>query len=276
MFPQHFPQDHRAYVREELELRQKRRPAYSMRAFARDLEVSPSFLCEFLAGRQGLSRERTVWIAEKLKLTAEQAEHFQDLIEAKFALNADKKKLAKFRAQQRNRNSDSHLSLENFHLIADWYHFALLEILGVPGPQKSMKQIARLIDVPEADLKEASARLLRLGLLKKDGDRLTPVDDTTSAGGEIPDRAIRLSHQQTLAMHAAAVDRKEYTERENVSVTFSIAAQDWPKLRKEIQQSVMNVVARFAGVEAPKDQVVSLGLQAITLLDLETSPKAEV
>lgn len=276
MFPQHFPQDHRAYVRQELELRQKRRPAYSMRAFARDLEVSPSFLCEFLAGRQGLSRERTVWIAEKLKLTSEQSEHFHDLVESKFALRAEKKKLAKFRAQQRARNSDSHLSLEKFHLIADWYHFALLEILGAAGPARTMKQISKLLDVPETELKAAATRLQRLGLLKKDGDRLVPVDDNTSVGDEVPARAIRLSHQQTLAMHAAAVDRKEYTERENVSVTFSIAAQDWPKLRKEIQQSVMNVVARFAGVEAPKDQVVSLALQAITLLDLETPPKADL
>lgn len=273
MIPGHFPLDHTAYVRQELEQRQKRRTQYSLRAFARDLEISPSFLCEFLAGRQGVSKARVAWIASKIGLSDEQSEHFWDTVQARFAQSTSVRNAAAFRAGQRAKSPDSHLSLERFHVIADWYHFALLEILGLPNAPRSLKEISRSLGVTITDLEGAIARLTRLELLEAVGEgearTYRPTTQVTTVGEEVPSGAIQASHQQALRMHADQAAVKNYRDRENLSVSFSVLASEWPSLRKDVQKAVMEVVARYSGKDEPKDQVISLAMQMITWLEPE-------
>src|SRR5262245_32015851 len=92
-----FPPDPRQYLKSELELRQQRRPQYSLRAFARDLNMSPSTLSDFFHGKLGLSRERVRHVGEKLRLSEAQQEHLNDLLESRFARKNEDRKAAKWR-----------------------------------------------------------------------------------------------------------------------------------------------------------------------------------
>jgi len=268
--------DHTAYVRQELELRQKRRMQYSMRAFARDLEISPSFLCEFLAGRQGVSKARAAWISDKIKLSEDQREHFWDMLQARFAPSVHIKSASAYRVQQRAKSPTSHLSLERFHLIADWYHFALLELLELPNAPTDNEALAKLLDISALEVEGAIRRLELLGLLTvtQDGDQRSFKTTTqlTTVGEEISNQAIQASHQQMLRMQADAVERKPFSQRENLSVSFSVAQKDWPAMRKEMQKAMMDVVSKFNGTTEPKDQVVAMAMQMITLVETPENP----
>lgn len=58
----------RTALKEVLAQRKEKNPSYSLRAFARHLSMSPSFLCEVASGRKGLSRERAEQLRVKLGL----------------------------------------------------------------------------------------------------------------------------------------------------------------------------------------------------------------
>ena len=81
MIQDYLPKDASSYLQEELALRKARRPQYSLRAFARDLGMSPSALSEFLAGQQGMSKDRAVgiggeaWNQEALPIPAHRPWH---------------------------------------------------------------------------------------------------------------------------------------------------------------------------------------------------------
>jgi uncharacterized protein (TIGR02147 family) len=265
-----FPNDARVYVRQELELRKQRRPQYSLRAFARDLEMSASFLCEFLAGRQGLSKARSLWIAEKIKLTEEQRAHFWDLIEAKFGQSKDLKNAASVRAAKRSKSESNYLSLDRFRLMADWYHFVLLELVGLHKVSLSLEDMAQILAIPKAQVSEALLRLQSLGLLLVEHGDGAPIyraaNETTFVGGEVSERAVQLAHQQSLGWHADAVDRKDFSERENMTVSFAVAQSDWTALRKAIQDAMLSEINKFAANTKPKDQVVALTMQMVTLV----------
>ncbi|MGE4132964.1 MAG: TIGR02147 family protein [Bdellovibrionales bacterium] len=270
MIPHYFPKDPRFYLRQELELRQKRRPQYSLRAFARDMEISPSFLCEFLAGRQGLSRERVEWLGGKLGLSSEQQEHFWDLIESKFGRSPSVRKSARVRLAQRTQDDQGNLSLEKFRLIAEWYHFALLEILGLPESRYTNLELAEILGISSAEVREAIHRLASLGLLELstvNGVSLIKVcDEVTSTVEQGASRAIQIAHQQTLQLHADQIEHKSIEERETLSVCLSIAQSDWEDLRRELKESVLKVLTKFATREVSADQVVSFTMQGMTLL----------
>jgi transcriptional regulator with XRE-family HTH domain len=58
-------------IETEFQLRAKRNPSYSLRSFARDLEVSPSYLSRLFRGKHEISREMAQRILENLKVAAE-------------------------------------------------------------------------------------------------------------------------------------------------------------------------------------------------------------
>lgn len=268
MIPNFYPTDPRFYLREELGLRQARRPQYSLRAFARDLEMSPSFLCEFLAGRQGISRERVHWLAKKLNLPDEQREHFWDLVEAKFGRSPESKKSANVRVVQRSRNQKGKLSLERFRLIADWYNLVILEILSLPDRKYGTKALAEILGISDKEVKSSLARLKLLGLIAESEDgAITVSEDVTSTEENGPNDAIRLAHQQMLQMHAAQTEKKTIAARESLSIAFGIADADWSDFRRELKEAIVNVASKYSNRENKKDQVVCLSAQALTLLE---------
>jgi len=68
--------DFRDVLRRELQNRQQKNPAYSMRAFARDLDLSASGLSEVLSGKHSLSLRRAITVSKKLGLSEEHADAF--------------------------------------------------------------------------------------------------------------------------------------------------------------------------------------------------------
>lgn len=273
MIPDFFPLDARFYLREELNRRQTRRPQYSLRAFARDLEMSPSFLCEFLAGRQGLSRERVHWLAKKLDFPDEQREHFWDLIESRFGRSSESKKAAGVRVVQRSKSHDSKMSLEKFRLVAEWYNFVILEILGLPENDYSPKAMAEILGISEKEVKQAFTRLKNLGLIEEskiDGQsRWTPTEDVTSTEEAGSCEAIQFAHQQMLRMHADQTEKLGIDRRESLSVTFSLADSDWPDFRRELKEALISVISKYGMRDGTKDQVACLSAQVIKLLEEE-------
>lgn len=272
MIPNFFPADHRIYLREELHLRQSRRPQYSMRAFARDLEMSPSFLCEFLAGRQGLSKERVLWVSRKLNLSCEQCEHFWDLVEAKFGRTAEVKKAAEFRVLQKTKNESNHLSLERFHVIADWYHFPLLEIIGLAKRHYAFKELAEILDISEANVEAAMIRMKSIGLVEEEFTdfgtaKYNVKSEYTMAGDEGEHHAIQIAHQQFLNKQAQFVETKPLSERENLDVTFRLTQAEWMNLCNDLRTAMMGVIAKYADSQSDKNQVACLTMQMVTLLN---------
>lgn len=69
----------RVILQQTLQSKQKKNSRYSLRAFARDLRVSPSFLSEVLNGKYGISRQLARQIAERLGFDAKESAHFCEL-----------------------------------------------------------------------------------------------------------------------------------------------------------------------------------------------------
>lgn len=241
-----YPPDARQYLKAELELRQQRRPQYSLRAFARDLSMSPSTLSDFLHGKLGLSKDRVRFIGEKLNLSTDQQDHFCDLLEVRFARKPEDRKAAKWRVANRIKSQSSHLPLESLQIVADWYHMAILELLEIDDKYQEPTELAKRLRVPTNRIKHAIERLLKVGLLQQQGDRLVVTDASTVAGDEIPSSAIRQMHLQVLGLTEQALEEQSYPDRDDLSVFFTIRKKDYPELQRELRRVIMDTLNRFS------------------------------
>jgi plasmid maintenance system antidote protein VapI len=93
--------NYRDFILRELERRQKKNPSYSLRAFARDLEMPSSRLSEILNRKMGLSEARAINLAERLNLSQPEKEYFIDLALSEHARSAVMKEMALRRVKAR-------------------------------------------------------------------------------------------------------------------------------------------------------------------------------
>lgn len=77
--------DYRQYLLRELDSRTNKNPQYSLRSFARDLDLSPSRLSEILNHKQGISFAAAKKLMEKINLGSEEKDLFCALVEMEHA-----------------------------------------------------------------------------------------------------------------------------------------------------------------------------------------------
>ncbi len=251
--------DAREYLKFEHELRRARRPSYSMRAFARDLEVSPSSLNDFLKGRVGMSADRIERIAIALRWSDRRKDHFQDLIAAKYEKDVGAKLSAQTRIRSRLKDGTFGLSVEAFRAISDWHHLVILEICDCRD-QLDTAGIAHELSLDVPTIQKAVKRLISLGLLEKTARGLKPIESTSHFGDDAPSDAIVSFHCQVMQLAQKALQEKSPSEREALSIIFSINAGDLDKMNAEIKKSVMAIINRYAQHEI-KNHIHAVGLQ---------------
>lgn len=171
---QDLPQnDYKVILKEELAARCRTNPRYSLRAFARDLKLAPSRLSEILSGKQGLSRPAAERIAKALGYAPGEMERFCDLVEAMHARSKKSRDSAKLRLKKLELPSEAvQLHHDTVKTIADWYHFAILELTNTADFRSDSKWIARRLGISEFEVQLALDRLTRLNLITLKGGKI--------------------------------------------------------------------------------------------------------
>ncbi len=109
--------DYRQRLKLELEQRLSLNPRYSLRAFARDLGISPSRLSHVLKGKFGLSESAGEGIAAKLGLNATETGAFVNSISAQHGRSGIRRETARRRLESL-RKEITELTADSFMLIS--------------------------------------------------------------------------------------------------------------------------------------------------------------
>lgn len=250
------------YLKHELANRQVRRPAYSLRAFARDLDLSPSTLSELLNGKVGISPTKGEILAKKLKLEAPHDDHFKDLISAQFARSHKERQEARLRIDARKRSDQILLSLDKFALIADWQHFAILELVELDEKYHKVSAITKALKLPSNIVRESVGRLVRLGELDNSGPMWKTKTAVTFVGEEIPSAALKKYHTQALRRAEEALYSQDLKEREFQTSFFSIDSADLPLIKADLTRMRKELIKKY-GHSPTKNKVYSFGLQLV-------------
>lgn len=260
--------DYREILRRELETRCARKRGYSLRAFARDLEISPPSLSLILNGRQGLSVSAARRIAERLSLSPHEAGLFCVSVESEHARSAKQRQLARSRLKNYDTTGTT-LGLDSFRLMSDWYHFAILELTETSAFQSTPKWIARALGISENTAKAAIARLLRLGLLEARDGVLRQTKGFVATPSGVPSDALRKFHSQILgkaeeALFTQAVDMRDFS-----AIVMPISRQDLPWAKEQIKIFRRSLMERLEQAQT-KDRVYSLSIQLFSLQEEPT------
>ena len=246
----------------ELNLRKSSNTGYSLRAFARDLGISRSRLSEILSGKGGVSLDYAKGILQNLKLSEREEELF--LILAKRD-HGKSKKLRHLGEEEYKEfcetNRYSQLQSEEFRVISDWYHFAIMAIMELDDFDGSIGFIHSKIDLDPATVENAIERLSSLGFVSFEKNKyfLQAMNLKTSSG--IRSRAIQSSHKQKLKHVENCLDTVPVELRDVTSITMSVSKDRLPEAKERIKNFRRELASFLEGGE--KDSVYDLNIQLV-------------
>lgn len=204
-----------------LQERKSRNPNYSLRAFARSLDISPAQLSQLISGKRNFTAPILKSISEKLSLSPNEERR---LFESSFFSNASKLFVEKNKLQ---------LKEDQFKLISDWYHFAILSLSKIKGATTDPKWISERLGITVKDAKTAVNRLQRLGIIR-DSKALVQITQPISVTSEIPSSAIQNYHKQILELGLKKLETIHPDKRDYSAMTMAIDPKKISNVRKMI------------------------------------------
>ena len=248
----------------EMNRRIERNPRYSLRAFARLLRVSPSYLSMLFSGKRQLNEKMLLRFCHSLALGPDEVAKQQVYLRVERGLNSNA-------ADNSSAQSEySTLSLDQFSAISDWSHFAILEILRLKNFVPSTKWVAGALAIPEYQVLGAVERLQNLGLLKIDENgkwicagSFSNIDRRVLAAGK------RRLQQKLLEQSIEALENTPIELRDHTSMTMSVHMDRLPgaiELIKKFRRQLCSYMEEGAN----PDEVYQLQISLFPVTDAST------
>ena len=197
-------------LKENLDKKQRLNPHYSLRAFARDIDVHPSTLSAVFKGNRALPFKCARVVARKLALSPKEETLFlESLLKTKTKLDAIEVSA-----------SDERFMLDESHykVIAEWEHFAVLELFKTKNFNGTENEIAKKLGITESRAEIVLNHLIVSGLVKQGVDgKLSPTHEKVRTTEDIQSQAIHQGHKEALELgikklDEVAVDLRDFSE----------------------------------------------------------------
>lgn len=233
----------KVFLSEELARRLKVNPAYSQRAFAKQLGVSAGELSEVLRGKRNLSLKSALRIAKALGFNPEETKQLIYLAHCERTESMNEAE--SFRSPHLARNSQQ-LTMDVFQIISDWYCLAIYSLADTEGFRFEPAFIGKRLGIAAIEAGVALKRLERVGLIERKSGSLRIAPDFALSPNGIPSEAVRNHHAQMLAKAQLALTEQPVEDREFRGAGFAIHPDHLPAIRKEISEFQNHLIAKYS------------------------------
>ncbi len=219
------PFDIADWLRERYLKRRSLNQAYSLRSFARDLGVGSGRLSEYMSRKRTASASTLCSLVEKLEPNRTVAQNILKAAAGSTASKREKVKLEEYR-----------LSEDQFALISEGLHYAILSLVTTDDFDPNPKAIAAKLNSNVVSVKSAWERLVRLGFLSWHQGRWSCSYPRLSTSEDVKSAALRRAHREVLSMAEKSLDSVPIDLREITSITMAIDPMKIPDAKKLIRE----------------------------------------
>jgi transcriptional regulator with XRE-family HTH domain len=229
-------QDFRLLLQQEFVRRCRKNESYSLRSYAKSLAIEPSPLSAILRGKRPITEKTKTRLGLALGLGLED--------------------LKKFSASS-SKSEFQQLDLDNYAVISDWYHYAILELIRLKTFCPNSAYVAKKLNISQTEAHIAIERLQRIGLLeiKKNGKWVDTSANglATNINEDLTSQAARKLQRQIHEKAIEALETLPTSVRSHTSMTMAIHPDDLPEAKEMIKKFRRELCAHFEKNGKPKE-----------------------
>ena len=222
-----------------------RNPRISLRSFAKRIGLAPSATSELLRGQRRASRKLATRIARKLLLDPQETHRLLS--------NFPGPRAPSRRPVTAETHRSLKLSADQFALISDWVHYAILSLVRTRGFRSEPAWIAGRLGVARSRVTTALGRLERLGLLVRGSDGgLSRAYVSVHTSDDVLDISIQRAHLADMELAKEALTSVPVDLRDFTSMTMPASVALLPKAKAAIRRfrdELVEILAEEPGAE---------------------------
>lgn len=241
--------NYRDILFQQFEKKKIRNSRYSLRAFARDLEVPVSRLSDVFNSKKSPSMPMATHMALKMGLGTLQKEIFTTSVQLEKEKIQARKSLVEKRLEILQQKAKSQWTLEHFEQVSKWLDHSICVALSLAEPPKTAEQIAQMFGVEVSEVKVSLEKILAQNDIVKTENGWLATDETSLTPDDKPSSAIRKFHTEILTKAKASLVNDPMEVRDFTSIIFSVNLQELPILKKRIAEMRDQLMMEFGAAK---------------------------
>lgn len=226
--------------------------SFSLRSFAKMLEVSPASLSEFLNGKRKLSPKMINKVVDRLCLSPQEQSIIQDKIErdikgVKHIPNVNKEVIQ--------------LKNDQYFIVADWHYYAIFYLTETHDFKDDYQWMAQRLKTSVPNVIDCVERLMRMNLLTYDKDgRLKASNIEFFTTEDVPNTSLRRRHAENLDAAKESLLNDDVLDRDFSFITMAINKKKLPAAKKMIRE-FQDKLVNFLNDDIEKNEVYEICMQ---------------
>jgi uncharacterized protein (TIGR02147 family) len=264
--------DYRKFISDYQQMKNALNSAFSFRYYAKKAGInSSSFYPQIVKGIRNLTKTTIIKTCIAFKLSDQQAEYFENLVFFNQAKTIKEKNIyfERLIEKQKLRNVKK-IKEEQYEYFSAWYHCIIREAIVFVKFDGDYGHLARFVhpQITEKQAKESVQLLLRLGFVKKEGDRYVQSEPLLATQGTSDFQIHQLVSFQIamLKMAIEAYDRWKQEKRLTSATTFSFSHKNYPQFI-DILRDCRSRMMKLAMEDEHPDQVYMLSMNFFPMTD---------
>jgi transcriptional regulator with XRE-family HTH domain len=243
----------RVFLRGELKSRMEFNKSYSLRAFAKSLDVSPSNLSMILNGKTPVSLKFIDNIGSKLNLEKEKIYEYQ-------------LGLLKEKSGDQGLNDFEFIESSRFKIIKNWYHYAILNLMRVKGFSQSTSWISKRLKISINEVQIAIENLQKAKFINDISGKWVDTSSsyTSHTNNKKSSEYAKENQLQLFSKAHSAINDVNFEYRNHTGVTIAININDLDEAKEFITKFRKQFIKKF-DKEADADEVYHLSLALFPL-----------
>ena len=261
--------DYRLFLLDFYETQKKKHSFFSYRYMSGKIGLDAGYLVKILQGKLHLPEKYINTLCSFCKFSEKETAYFRTLInfnkaksEAQIRIHFEK--LMSFSSPGKQR-----IEKFQYEFYRKWYYTAIRSLIGICRFSDDIESLSRMLTPPVSsrEVKKAVELLVKLDMIKKDGDGYYTLSNAFVTTGESwQSLAIRDFQRETIRLAGESLDRHHKKDRDISTVSVAVNKKDLPELKLRITE-FRDAILKLAENSDDPDCVYQLNVQLFPMAD---------
>ena len=248
----------------EFEKKKEKNARYSLRIFAKQLDIDHSTLSQIFSRKRGLSDKLAQKMAANMTLTHQEKQKFLTSVDTCFARAKKKKAAAAEKLMQISKfNNTVIVPNSSLNTINHWRYMAIYELVS----NKRASTIAQIVEILKLPLDLTGTivtHLCELNILSYENGILAATASSIQTLNDIPAEAIVKYHASIAEKAAQSVATQAVFEREFQNLVLSFSKDEMKGAKQMIRDFMSEFSTKYYN-ENPSSEVYTLAVNFFSL-----------
>ncbi|MBN1758941.1 MAG: TIGR02147 family protein [Chitinispirillaceae bacterium] len=261
--------DYRLFLLDFYETQKKKHSFFSYRYMSGKIGLDAGYLVKILQGKLHLPEKYINTMCSFCKFSEKETAYFRTLInfnkaksEAQIRIHFEK--LMSFSSPGKQR-----IEKFQYEFYRKWYYTAIRSLIGIYRFSDDVESLSCMLTPPVSsrEVKKAVELLVKLDMIKKDGDGYYTLSNAFVTTGESwQSLAIRDFQRETIRLAGESLDRHHKKDRDISTVSVAVNKKDLPELKLRITE-FRDAILKLAENSDDPDCVYQLNVQLFPMAD---------